>query len=172
VSLDHQIRQAGDDLVEYSQNFGEEETRSLTDLLFPSIFIASKRMSARAINRWLEEHQGIKFSAASVAKALRSQGQHFKQIADRVQPLAEHIALSCGVAPMDLLLENTPPLDLLMELSDPHAVNADHYLKINGYIESAANDLRKEWVSLDREIRFRCLYYFEFEPEETNTDDE
>lgn len=162
MTEDYFIRDAGKDLVDYSQNYGEEDSRSLTELLFPSIFIASKRMSARAISRWLEENKSIKFSAASVAKAIRNQERYFESIADRVQPLAEHISHSLGLDPRDLLEGKTPPPSFLLDEEGTNALDADHYFELSTYIREAASKLEEEWFSLDREIRFRSLSYFDF----------
>ena len=162
MTEDHSIRDAGNDLIEYSKNFGEEETRSLTELLFPSIFTASKRMSARAISRWFEENKGIKFSAASVSKALRNQERYLEKIADRVQPIAEHVAKTLEVDVAELLTEKTPPPDVLREMQGHSAIDADHYLELESYLNRSINELRKEWFSLDGEIRVRSLSYFDF----------
>jgi len=171
MSDDHLIRDAGNDLVEYARNFGEEETRSLTELLFPAIFLASKRMSSRAISRWLKENKGIKFSATSVAKALRNQERYFENIADRAFPIAEHVANSLGLDVAELLTEETPPPDLLAQEQMPTVIDGDHYHDLRNYLDSAISQLREDWFNLDREIRYRALQYFDFS-DATEHDDE
>lgn len=158
------FKDAGKELIDYSQNYGVDELRSRSELLFPAIYIASQRMSGRAISRWLEDKQGIKFSPAAVANALRDQEKYFKAIAERVQPMAEHVALSYGFEVDDYLYKRKNLADAHEELE----LNRQERVKmglpeIDEYIESMAERIDDEWFSLDRQIRFRCICYFDFE---------
>ena len=60
----------GRKLVNHSKSAEFSAARGLVIELFPFIFEASERMSARAISRFLAEHQNIKLSAVTITKAL------------------------------------------------------------------------------------------------------
>lgn len=60
----------GQKLVGHSKSTEFTANRGLVVELFPFIFEASERMSARAISRFLEEEQNIKLSAVTITKAL------------------------------------------------------------------------------------------------------
>jgi hypothetical protein len=60
----------GQKLVGHSKSAEFTANRGLVVELFPFIFEASERMSARAIGRFLEEDQNIRLSAVTITKAL------------------------------------------------------------------------------------------------------
>jgi hypothetical protein len=61
---------AGRKLVGHSKEVEFSANRGLVIELFPFIFEASERMSARAISRYLLQEQNIKLSAVTITKAL------------------------------------------------------------------------------------------------------
>src|ERR1700744_4293607 len=82
------IKELGAKLVRDSQQNEEfSAQRGLIKQLFPYIFEASKRMSSRAISRWLE-HNGTKLSAATIARALRDPRSYWQDIYDEIEPAA------------------------------------------------------------------------------------
>jgi hypothetical protein len=56
--------------------------------LFPFIFEASQRMSARAISRFLLEEQGVKLSAVTITKALNDPKKSWNAFFDTIDPSA------------------------------------------------------------------------------------
>ena len=58
------IASVGQNLVEHSKSSDLERKRGLVVELFPFIFGAHERMSARAVSQFLKEKHGIKLSAA------------------------------------------------------------------------------------------------------------
>jgi hypothetical protein len=86
------IKELGAKLVQDSKLNDELCTqRGLIFHLFPFIFEASKRMSCRAIVRWLEAY-GTKLSLATVAKALRTPKIYWQEIYDDIEPAARIFA--------------------------------------------------------------------------------
>ena len=57
-------------LVGHSKSTEFSANRGLVIEMFPFIFEASQRMSARAISRFLKEEQGVKLSYVTITKAL------------------------------------------------------------------------------------------------------
>src|SRR5271170_5284307 len=88
----NQIKELGAKLVQDSKLNDELCTqRGVIFHLFPFIHEASKRMSARAIVRWLDAY-GTKVSLATVAKALRNPQVYWQEIYDDVEPAARVVA--------------------------------------------------------------------------------
>lgn len=160
------LRDAGRDLAEFAYQIPEDLARSRSEILFPFIYIASKKMSSRAISRWLTEEKGVDFSAASVAKLLRESARYFQFIVDRVQPLAEHIAAQVGVDAETLLF--TP---FGTDLAEKGLREDFPGVEAFAYSGRVLSELHDEWFDLDEEIRFRCKPYFTFEPDDSSTDD-
>ena len=69
-SLD--LTAVGQKLVGHSMSAEFTATRGLVVELFPFIFEASGRMSARAISRFLQEEQNIKLSQVTITRALNN----------------------------------------------------------------------------------------------------
>ena len=158
------IQDAGQELAEHARSLPDEEVRSRSELLFPYIFEASKRMSVRAISGWLEAERGIKFSAPSVSKVLRNQESHFRQIAERTQPPAEHLAHSLGVSVADLLFDDDLPLDAIEP--DLNAASEAHAYALPGMVNESRDYLVREWFTLSNEVRLRAFQHFDTQTED------
>lgn len=163
------LKSAGKELVEYAQFCAEGDSWSRSDILFPYIYKASKRMSSRAISRWLKESRGIKFSAASVAKVLREQERHFKKIAWKIQPMLERLGHYYEMHPHDIVALGFRP----KEIGSPSIaeVSGDPMSELSEVFGLEA-ELEQEWFGLGSEIRTKAQQYFEFEPVESDEDDE
>src|SRR5208283_2914721 len=79
----------GQNLFEHSKSVELAGKRGLVVELFPSIFGASERMSARAISRFLEETHGIKLSAVTITKALNDPKRSWNLFFDTIEPYIE-----------------------------------------------------------------------------------
>jgi len=155
------LADVGDRLLEYSKEGDFTAQRSLIGELFPYIFLASRRMSARAISRWLETEEGIKISDVAVARALRNSKKHWRDLVDNVEPAARvfgaaHDMSVAGVldAPEDLfesLAAGTPTLN-----SDS---NGDMWDSLAEY-EDAAHTLRHCWYIYPDAVRAECRPFF------------
>ena len=75
----------------------------LSTKLFPYIFIASRKMSLRAISRWLEDKHGVSLSAAAISRALTSPKVHLERLAESIAPPARYVATLYDFRPMELL---------------------------------------------------------------------
>jgi hypothetical protein len=95
MNTDLALRDVGKSLVEYSKDIAEftaQRRLGLIDELFPYIYRASKRMSTRAISRWLKESHGVKLSAVTIAKSLRESDRHWLSLFEEVEPAANIVA--------------------------------------------------------------------------------
>jgi hypothetical protein len=79
-------------LVGHSKSTEFTANRGLVIELFPFIFEASQRMSARAISRFLMDEQGVKLSAVTITKALNDPKKSWNSFFDIVEPSALVIA--------------------------------------------------------------------------------
>jgi hypothetical protein len=95
--MDEFINKIGSELVENSQ-YAEEFSaqRGLINELFPYVYEASRRMSSRAISRWLAD-KGVKLSAATIAKALRNETEYWQELADEIEPAARLFSTAYGL---------------------------------------------------------------------------
>lgn len=80
-----------------------EEALPLSTKIFPYIFIASRRMSLRAISRWLDENYKVSLTAASISRALSNPEVHLSRLAEFIAAPARYVATLYQFKPMDLL---------------------------------------------------------------------
>jgi hypothetical protein len=80
-----------------------EDSLPLSTKLFPYIYIASRRMSLRAISRWLQEKHSVSLSAAAISRALNSPELHLERLAESIAPPVRYVAKLYGFQPLDLL---------------------------------------------------------------------
>ena len=78
----------GQKLVGHSKSAEFTANRGLVTELFPFIFEASERMSARAVGRFLQEHQNIRLSAVTITKALNDPKKSWISFFETLQPHA------------------------------------------------------------------------------------
>ena len=109
----------GKELVEASKS--ASSARGMVEELFPWIYVASKRMSLRAISRWLEETKDLKISHVSIAKALKNADEHFEAILDNVWPSAVTIGKELDITPVEVLFD-MPSADGVKDWNDPDAI--------------------------------------------------
>jgi hypothetical protein len=94
--------QIGAELVDAAKSQAED-SMPLSTKLFPYIFIASRRMSLRAISRWLDEKHGVSLSAAAISRALNSSELHLERLAESIAAPAQYVASVYGFETLDLL---------------------------------------------------------------------
>lgn len=82
----------GQKLVGHSKSTEFSANRGLVVELFPFIFEASERMSARAISRFLLEEQNIRLSAVTITKALNDPQKYWVSFFESIAPSATVIA--------------------------------------------------------------------------------
>jgi len=78
----------GQKLVGHSKSAEFTANRGLVVELFPFIFEASERMSARAVCRFLQEAQNIRLSAVTITKALNDPKRSWISFFETLEPHA------------------------------------------------------------------------------------
>ena len=155
----------GQKLVSHSKSAEFTANRGLVVELFPFIFEASERMSARAISRFLEEEQQIKLSYVTITKALNEPKRSWLSFFESLQPAAIVIAKWHRPASLKYLFlpkavyENYTSPDKegkitglvvrgAMALLKPEIINADKLL-------------RAKWFSIGLGIRLKAKPFIE-----------
>jgi hypothetical protein len=88
----------GQKLVGHSKSAEFTANRGLVVELFPFIFEASERMSARAISRFLQEEQNIKLSSVTITRALNDPKKSWLSFFATIEPYAITTAKWCRPA--------------------------------------------------------------------------
>lgn len=150
-------------MIEYAEHKAEfTAQRGLLDELFPFIYVASKRMSLRAICRWLEETHRIQISVNAVAKAMRNKEKYWDQLVEAIEPAARIMATAHEVHPYQIL-DN---FDIFKELeaSMPSVVTenleTEDIEKELHQVSKAAGVIRNRWFSLPEDVRDQCRRHF------------
>ena len=161
--MENEIYDIGSELVDYSRTAAEYSARGLVAEMFPFIHEASKRMSARAISRWLKEEKGIKLSDVSIAKALRAPGKYWTMLADEVKPLARAVEVGTGVSMQDFLFDDR----LFEHISDDEATifknvdgsNPEEIMEEVHHVGFAVQQLNEIWFPLSSYARAAAWPY-------------
>ncbi len=150
--MDPEIAAIGDSLVEASR---EENTsaRGLVTELFPFIFTAARRMSARSISRFLKQAHNVRISAVTISRALKEPEKHLEPLAEEVEPQARLFA-SCHGEDLETILENQQAFEILSNQTPTIAGNSrDEQLAMHYDYRGAEAFIRAKWYGLDSEVR-------------------
>ena len=154
-------RKIGADLVEHIDK-KPFLARGMIDELFPYIYVASKRMSSRAISEWLEKEHNVQISHNTIAIALRNSSEHFEQIVGNVYPAANTLEVHCNYDPN---ITNSSKLSFLF--NEEHFTNITRNMTVDiggsiniGTILHAVQKIRDEWFTIPKEVRDRCENIF------------
>lgn len=159
VTLAHMnsnIHEIGEALLRHSKETDFTAQRTVIDELFPFIYLASRRMSMRAISRWLAEAQGISLSVMAVTRAMQNAERHWRELAESIEPAARVFSKAHNVDVIELLTREE--LFYAFELKEP-------LLRANGQEEAeaayddymhAASVLRSRWFAYPEEVRSEC----------------
>jgi hypothetical protein len=150
--MDLEIIEIGGSLVDASR---EENTsaRGLVTELFPFIFTAARRMSARSISRFLKQAHNVKISAVTISRALKEPEKHLEAFAEEVEPQARLFA-SCHGEDLETVLENQQAFEILSEQTPTIAGNSrDEQLDMHYAYRGAREFIRHNWFGLDSEVR-------------------
>lgn len=96
----------GTDLVGTSKEAKRTPGEILQEL-FPYVYEASRRMSARQISKWLEEKHGIQISQPTISRALRDPNAFEEWYAENIEPTARRVASSFELPLEDLLFDDS-----------------------------------------------------------------
>jgi hypothetical protein len=104
----------GKRLVEYSlEAEAFSANRGVMDEFFPYIYEASRRMSLRAIGRWLLAEHQISISPNTLARAMRNPEKYWIQILEDLEPSVWIVARAHDASPSFVLSS----VDVIQQLS-------------------------------------------------------
>ncbi len=153
--MNSDIRSVGKELVAAARaSFSAQQ--GILEELFPYIYQASKRMSTRAISRWLAETQAIKLSDVSIAKALRNAEQYWKGMVDEIEPVARVFA-EAHKAELEDVLFSRQHFEKLRE--EPPWLNGVTVEDEWSEVKAAELKLEQYWFKFDDEILEHCRPY-------------
>lgn len=147
--------EGGQALIDYSKEEFSAQ-RSVIGDWFPYMYIASRRMSLRAISRWLKEEQRIKLSFVAIARAMQNAERHWQELAESIEPAARVFGEAHKATLVDVLTR--PELFEALELKPPRLTRgADGTIEaaMDEYME-AASVLRNRWFAYPQEVRDEC----------------
>jgi hypothetical protein len=156
----------GRTLVEHSHKVKLEEKRGVVIELFPFIFEASARMSARSISKYLREKHGVQLSAVTVSKALSDPKKSWNHYFDVIEPFAKVFEKGSYYSRMSDFLFNDKLFNKMMD-EFPFRAYEGHWLDLKALCRittadcQAANILREKWVSISMDIRLKARPYIE-----------
>ena len=121
------IQDIGRQLVEHAEHVETSGARRGTvEELFPFIFEASKRMSLRAISRWLAAEQKIRLSPQAIAKAMRDPGKYWVRALEDIEPSVRTVAMAHDLAPSRILAD--PKAVEYVQATPPAFSNPDDHV--------------------------------------------
>lgn len=174
MNEDISIQEVGAGLVEHARET-EFSARGVLLDLFPYVYAASKRLSTRAISRWLQEAHGIKLSAVSISKALRNPDPYWEAIADKIERVARAVETVTNVAVESFLWDSDVFQHLVTANNSGLEFNCaerdlEHAIRLH---ENNVEFLKTLWwATMDAEAREACWKYLageeEAEPEDGN----
>jgi hypothetical protein len=154
----------GSELVAASKKV-ERTPGEILQEIFPWVFEASRRMSARQISAWLKEQRGIEISQPTISRALRSPKGFWDGFAETIEPTARRIASSVGASMKDLLLDDGNDASYDFHLAYQKAKRELSKEEIQE-VEEGLEFLRENWFSLSVGTRRACAPSFACEDDE------
>ena len=156
MNINTELSEVGCDLRRYAETEAEFSARGVVDELFPYIFMAAKRMSTRAISRWLKDTHKIKLSPVTIAKALREPDEHWETFFEKIEPSARIFGDAHDAYMADFLMNH----ELFSGLR-----SSEKNLTLSGEegydeYQRAAEIIEKDWFqALDEGMREECARY-------------
>lgn len=147
---------AGQKLLAHSKEAEFTAKRGLVVELFPFIYGAGERMSAKAISEFLRKEQKISLSSVTINKALRDPAKHWNLFFDLVEPLARTYADDYGSPMKDILFQK----EFFYAIKNP-LLKAASKLMVSEEVSRAASELRAKWFSIDWGVRLKARPFLE-----------
>ena len=136
--------------------------RGLVVDLFPFIFEASQRMSARAISRFLLEEQDVKLSAVTITKALNDPKKSWNTFFDMIEPSARVIANWGKWETLEFLFKSRVRYEKIVDQAIGNTLGRiAAKLLVKGDVVSADKLLREKWFCINHETREKAKQYLE-----------
>ena len=148
------LEAVGNSLIEHVRDTASSRP-GIVGELFPYIVQASKKISARAIARFLEEEHSVKVSYVTIGRALRNPGKYWNMYFDDIEPHAWIVAEShekplkhfiSEPEKYQEMMEEKPVL--LVEDVDDH----DKLFRADVDYKSAVKVLDEKWFCFDEDI--------------------
>ncbi len=149
-------------LVGHAKSADFSANRGLVNELFPFIFEASERMSARAISRFLLEEQSVKLSAVTITKALNDPKKSWNAFFDTIEPSAKAIANWGKWETLEFLFKGRAKYENTVDkaIGNPLGRIAAKLL-VKGDVVTADKVLRQKWFCIGYETRQKAKPYVE-----------
>lgn len=144
------LAEIGREVVESSRQ-PEASERSKVSQLFPYIYEAAKRISARAISREFGK-RGVEISQVSISKALRAQKKHFQAHFDYVDVAARTVERVLGFSAADVLSDEGTFVHAEIQF-EKHEYDPDEEWPL----QEALSVLRDDWWGFEADFRETCL---------------
>ncbi|HTQ51377.1 MAG TPA: hypothetical protein VMJ12_11750 [Candidatus Acidoferrales bacterium] len=149
------VTDIGQELVNHSKGFDSRGKHGLVVELFPFVFGASERMSARAISRHLKDKHNVKLSAVTITKALNEPQRYWDLFFDRIEPYVEVHEKWNKSERREVFLYDDEGFKITE--FPGRALLRKHLLKPE--LAEAINVLREKWFSIDLGIRLKARSY-------------
>ncbi len=159
------LTEVGKKLVGHSKSAEFTATHGLIIDLFPFVFEASERMSARAIQRFLEQEQGIKLSQVTISRALSDPKKSWQSYFKTLEPSVIIMAKWCRSTAFKFLFYSKhefetrtgPDFESSLGRAFGQGVRA---LLIPDKV-AAQNELLQKWFSIGLATRLKAKPYLE-----------
>jgi hypothetical protein len=149
----------GKQLLEYAEESAAfTAQRGFLDELFPYIFAASKRMSLRAIGRWLQAEHQISISPTTLAKAMRNADKYWIAILEEIEPAVRIVARAHQVSPA-FVMSSENEIQFLSMQTPTLAGDGDAGQHIMMEYLSAIDEIKGFWNSTPSDALAECLAY-------------
>jgi len=151
------LAEAGQKLLAHSKAAEFTAKRGLVVDLFPFIFGASERMSAKDISEFLEREQGIKLSSVTINKALKDPAKSWNLFFDQIEGAARIYAEDDGVSMREFLFKK----QIFFKPVENRIVQGIIKKIVPAHVAHAASILRTKWYVIDLAVRQKARPYIE-----------
>jgi len=148
----------GPKLLSHSKSAEFTARRGLVVELFPFIFGASERMSAKAISQFLEKEQGIKLSSVTINKALNDPAKNWNLYFDEIENAARIFVKDDRHLKMEDFLFRK---EYFWKRVKNPVLKAAVDVLVPAEVGWAINILRGKWFVIDWEIRLKARPFLE-----------
>jgi hypothetical protein len=165
----------GNSLIEHVRDAAASRP-GIIEELFPYIVQASKKISVRAISRFLEEKHGVKVSYVTVGRALRDPLKYWNLYYNRVEEQAWIVAETHSKNLKDFISEPEKYQAMLEEKPVYICDGPEEIFEAQLAYDNAVADLDQKWFCLDEKILEEARQYirprFDKKPGIENQEDE
>jgi|HubBroStandDraft_2_1064218.scaffolds.fasta_scaffold34766_4 hypothetical protein len=147
----------GQKLLAHSKDAEFTAKRGVVIDLFPFIYGASRRMSARAISRFLEKEQGYTLSSVTITKALNAPDKYWNLFFEHIKPHARVWEKDEKIPMKDFLFREK----YFPEPFESRVIQAAAKMMVKPEVIQAVRVLREKWFSIDYETRLRAQPFLE-----------